>query len=218
MEMALYLDAFEKALLQYEVQKAYEILEDFTAVYPAIDFIDKVLLESMIRIGDKWENGEVALSQVYMSSKLCERISDGLLPSANLSIKPSPKMAIAVINDHHVLGKKIVKSMIQASGYQLTDLGYGLGVDELFEAVKSQGIRILILSVLMYPSALEIKKLVRLFREAQLKVKVLVGGAPFLMDPELWREVGADAMGRHAADDIPLIEAWIKEAFDHEVL
>lgn len=218
MALAIYLDAFEKALLQYEVEKAYDVLEAFTADYPAIEFIDKVLLEALIKIGDKWESGEVALSQVYMSSKLCERISDALLPRASYGAKPSPPMAIAVINDHHVLGKKIVKSIILASGYQLTDLGYGLSVEEVAEAVKAQGIQILILSVLMYPSALEIKKLVQLLKEAQLNVKVLVGGAPFLMDPELWREVGADAMGRHAADDVPLIEAWIKEGLNHDAL
>jgi methanogenic corrinoid protein MtbC1 len=35
---------------------------------------------------------------------------------------------------------------------------------------------------------------------------VVVGGAPFLFDPLLWREVGADAMGRSASEAPGIIE------------
>lgn len=218
MTYEMFQEPFEEVLLHYEVDKAYEILDAFTKVYPAIEFIDKVLLQSMINIGEKWESGEAALSQVYMSSRLCERMTETILPKSTAIFKASPPMAIAVLADHHVLGKKIVKSVINASGYNLIDLGYGLSVEDILRHVVSHQIQILIISVLMYPSALEIKKLTAELRRLQLPVKVLVGGAPFMMDPSLWQEVGADAMGRHAADDVPIIEAWIGEGVDHDKL
>lgn len=218
MTYEIFQEVFEKALLQYEVEKAYEILESFTKAYPAIEFIDKVLLQSMISIGEKWESGEAALSQVYMSSKLCERMTEEILPRSATAKKASPPMAIAVLADHHVLGKKIVKSIIHASGYNLMDLGYGLSVEDIVKGVESHHIQILIVSVLMYPSALEIKKLTAELKRLQVPVKVLVGGAPFMIDPWLWKEVGADAMGRHAADDVPIIEAWIREGLDNDKL
>jgi len=38
-----------------------------------------------------------------------------------------------------------------------------------------------------------------------------VGGAPFIFDPNLWQEVGADAMGRNAADAIKLLQKYEEE-------
>ena len=42
--------------------------------------------------------------------------------------------------------------------------------------------------------------------------KIAVGGAPFLFDPDLWREVGADAMGKNASDAISIVRKWMEEA------
>jgi methanogenic corrinoid protein MtbC1 len=40
----------------------------------------------------------------------------------------------------------------------------------------------------------------------------VVGGAPFLLDDELWKEVGADAMGRSASEAIEIVEAMTNES------
>jgi methanogenic corrinoid protein MtbC1 len=37
------------------------------------------------------------------------------------------------------------------------------------------------------------------------EVKVVVGGAPFRLDDQLWKEVGADAMGREASEALDII-------------
>jgi trimethylamine corrinoid protein len=37
------------------------------------------------------------------------------------------------------------------------------------------------------------------------QVRIVVGGAPFRFDAELWRQVGADAMGRTAADALDIV-------------
>ena len=49
------------------------------------------------------------------------------------------------------------------------------------------------------------------FKEAGVVVRVIVGGAPFLFDDKLWREVGADAMGRNAAEAVALVGGWMQE-------
>lgn len=41
-------------------------------------------------------------------------------------------------------------------------------------------------------------------------VRLRGGGAPFLFDENLWREVGADAMGRNAAEAVTLVSEWMQ--------
>jgi len=115
-------------------------------------------------------------------------------------------MAIAVLEDHHTLGKRIVISVLRAGGYEITDYGSGITVDTLVEKVNRDHIRILLISTLMLPAALRSKEAIARIKKAQPHTRVIVGGAPFNFDPSLWKEVGADAMGHNASDTLALVK------------
>ena len=101
-----------------------------------------------------------------------------------------------MLADHHVLGMRIVRATLSAAGYEATDYGHGIGARELAERALADGIEVLLVSTLMLPSALQVSELSTLLRGQDSRIKLVVGGAPFLFDKRLWREVGADAMGR----------------------
>ena len=50
-----------------------------------------------------------------------------------------------------------------------------------------------------------------LLTERGYKGKLIVGGAPFRLDPELWKQVGADATSGSAGDILLTIEGLVKE-------
>ena len=72
------------------------------------------------------------------------------------------------------------------------DFGCGLDVDELAELVKKHDIQLLMISTLMLHAALKVKELKTKLMENGYKTKIVVGGAPFRFDSELWQRVGAD--------------------------
>jgi methanogenic corrinoid protein MtbC1 len=86
-----------------------------------------------------------------------------------------------------------------------------MDVDELVERVITDKLRILLISVLMMPSALKIRELRNALDARGVQLKILVGGAPFQFDSQLWREVGADAMGLSAADAVAIVQHWAGE-------
>lgn len=204
-------EVFEKALINYNKLEVNKILLHFLAEKNGIDFIDEYIVKSLTSIGDKWEKGEVALSQVYMSSRLCEEIAISILAEKNFRIKNSRPVAIVSLEDYHTLGKKIVSAVVRSSGFDLIDYGSISEPEEIIKRVTEDRIKILMISVLMYHSALKIKKISQMLHEKDPSVKILVGGAPFLMDSTLWKEVGADEMGQSAADNIAIIDRWMKE-------
>ncbi|ABR32892.1 cobalamin B12-binding domain-containing protein [Clostridium beijerinckii] len=204
-------EAFEKALISYDKLEVNKILQHFLAEKNGIDFIDEYIVKSLTSIGEKWERGEVALSQIYMSSRLCEEIASSILEEKNFTIKNAKPIAIVTLEEYHTLGKKIVSAVVRSSGFDLIDYGSISGPEEIIKRVTDDSIKILMISVLMYPSALKIKKISQMLHEKDPSIKILVGGAPFLMDSTLWEEVGADKMGKSAADNIAIIEQWMKE-------
>ena len=172
--------------------------------------IETLMVPALIQLGHAWDKGQIALSQIYMSSRICEDIVEHSLPATAAERKTLPRLAIVVLSDYHTLGKRIVLSVLRASGFEVLDYGR-MEPHELVERVLADHVKILLISVLMLPSALKVKDVCAALAERGSPVRVAVGGAPFLFDPELWREVGADAMGRTAADAVTVVQRWSKE-------
>lgn len=202
--MKKYSEILEQALLSLDRAGAWELLEENAEDHPAIEVIEQILVPAMERIGEGWEQGRIALSQVYMSGRICEELADRLLPAETAERKKNPRMAICVLEDYHLLGKRIVYAALRAAAYELKDYGR-VTADELLSRVREDRIEIILISVLMLPSALQVKKVTEKFREKGMNIRVIVGGAPFLFDRELWKTVGADAMGKNAGDALQLI-------------
>jgi methanogenic corrinoid protein MtbC1 len=194
-------EQFEKALLSLDRLTAKKVVTEAAGQLTPMELVDHIIVAALTRIGESWEKGDTALSQVYMSGRICEELVDGILPSDDPQHKDQPPMAIAVLNDYHLLGKRIVYSVLRASGFEIKDYGR-VTVDEVVHKVQTDQIRVLLISTLMLHSALHIREVVAKLKAADLNVKVVVGGAPFRFDTQLWRAVEADAMG-HSASDVP---------------
>ncbi len=210
MEQAGFTQAFTEALLDFDQERVDALAATLISEGEKQYFLEHTLVEAMEAIGRGWEEGEYALSQVYLSGRICEELLEQLLPKEQRS-EAELKIGIATLADHHLLGKRIVHSFFQATGFPVQDLGHGMDAAELAEMVDEAKIRVLLVSVLMYNSALRVKALRQMLDQRCPGVKILVGGAPFAFAPALWQEVGADGMALHPAAGIKLVESWVKE-------
>lgn len=199
-------DAFELALLALDRVAPERLFEQAAAGPDGLRAAVRLVGDSLERIGAGWERGTVALSQVYMAGRICEELVDRLLPPGDPQRTDQPRLGLAVLADHHLLGMRIVRATLRAAGYAVTDFGHGIGARELAGRATADGIEVLLVSTLMLSSALQVRELGALLRAGDARVKLVVGGAPFLFDERLWREVGADAMGRCATDAPRIVE------------
>jgi trimethylamine corrinoid protein len=191
-------EALESALLAVDRTRAREIFMKGVQTDGSLPFMENLVGEVFDRIGAAWESGSIALSQVYMAGRICEELSLAVLPSGHPDRKNDPDIAVALFEDHHTLGKRMVLSVLRTEGYATLDWGQ-VNLESTLARLRREPVDILMLSCLMLSSALHIRKLTKAIREEHLPVKVVVGGAPFRFDTELWMEVGADAMGTTAS-------------------
>ncbi len=196
------------ALLDLDANGVSSALELFEG--DQVRLADAVVAPALSHLGDGWERGEVALSQVYMAGRLLERAMQGL-PRATEAARTSPRIGIGVLGDRHSLGKRIVKTALKLAGFPVIDLGSGLRPEELAQRARAEDVELVMISVLMMHHALKVEDVVSALRAHDHPAPVVVGGAPFVHDPELWRRVGADAYGRSAADAIRIAAAYALE-------
>ena len=200
---------FERELLLMNTLNAKEILNHALDIVSYEAALNRIIVPTLQRIGSGMDSGNYSLSQIYMSGKICEKLVEDILPKPPLEFCQSPKIAIGVLADHHQLGKRIIYSTLRAAGYDLMDFGSGLKVEELINKTIDNQIQFLLISVLMFPSALQVKEV-----KSGLKghnVKVIVGGAPFLFDRSLNTKIEADAVGYNGTDAIQILNSFIKE-------
>lgn len=199
------------ALLSLDRLSVQKILHETCTKYGIMPTLDGLLIPALSEIGNAWENGSVSLSQVYMSSRICEDIISSILPLRAVSPTPTPRLGIAVLADHHMLGKRIVTSVLASGNFRIIDYGQISSGNKLAVLATKDNLEILLISTLMLRAVEEVRQ-VKAQRDALgASFKIIVGGAPYLLDATLYQEVGADAMARSAADVIPLIRKFEQE-------
>jgi methanogenic corrinoid protein MtbC1 len=74
--------------------------------------------------------------------------------------------------------------------------------DDILKAAREHKPDLIALSATMYLNVDSVARLIRALRqEDSLKgIKIMVGGRPFNLDPELWKRVGADGCARDALE------------------
>ena len=208
--MDLMIEEFKNALLQINRIKAAKVFERCYKEENSFAMLEQLTIQTLENIGAGWENGTISLSQVYMSGVICEQLIEEYMPKLDIKRTNAPHMAIAVLQDHHALGKRIVYSILRAGGFELLDFGHGQTVEEVVQKTLENKVEVLLISTLMLSSAMKVKQVKEKLTAMGSKTKIIVGGAPFRLDPTLWKSVGADLDGKDASNVIKAIEQIMK--------
>lgn len=199
---------FRQALESLDRVEAEAVFKTALGQLPPVQAVEQLIVPALAQIGQAWDTGDLALSQVYMSGRFCEALVEKVLPASDPDRKHQPRSAIVVLSDHHMLGQRIVYSVMRASGFELFNYGCMEGPELITRAITDR-LDVLMISVLMLPSALKIGPVCARLKAQNPGLRVVVGGAPFMFDSHLWREVGADAMGRTASDAVSIVATWM---------
>lgn len=110
---------------------------------------------------------------------------------------PRGKLLLGVVEgDIHDIGKNLVRTMFEASGWLVFDLGKDVKLDRFVEEQKKIKADLVGLSALMTTSMIAMEKAVGMLKASDPQVKVLVGGAP--LNPEIAAKFGSDGYAEDA--------------------
>ncbi|WP_334077691.1 cobalamin B12-binding domain-containing protein [Paenibacillus sanfengchensis] len=111
-------------------------------------------------------------------------------------------VAACVGEELHEIGLRMVSDIFELNGWETFYIGANVPFASVIRTVIERKADVLALSATLTYHVSLVRKLIGEIRvneaEACRKVKILVGGMPFNIDPELWRSVGADGYARDA--------------------
>lgn len=203
------LDMFTRALLHTDRSTAEKIFTDISSDISIIQLADDFLSPALERIGDAYEEGAIDIPAFYVIGRICEELLATFLPYKKAE-KKEYEIAIVALEDFHSIGKRMIISALQSEGFDVLDYGYGLTVHDVIRKAEEDCIKALLISSHKVSSAHMVGYLTNILKINRSNIKVVVGGAPFKSQKNLWREVGADAVCNSAKDAIGIVKRFVK--------
>jgi methanogenic corrinoid protein MtbC1 len=183
----------------------------FEIVVPAIERMVKSFTEDF----------DATLAQHFLASQIAVEVTDAMLPRFARAPEIVGRIVIGTARgDFHGLGKKIVSGCLKAKMIQVVDLGLNVEPARFVDEAVAQWASVIGISSMMIHTArgADGPSGVRALLDARGlsgRIKLVVGGAPYRFDPELYRTVGADgwaADGMAAARVVADFIAAVKTA------
>lgn len=121
-------------------------------------------------------------------------------------------MATCVAGDLHEIGVRMVSDFFEMDGWDTFYLGANTPTASLLRTIEERGAEVMAISATMTFHLRAVRELIAALRdsEAGQRVKILVGGYPFNLAPDLWRVVGADAWGRDALESVVVADRLLR--------
>jgi corrinoid protein of di/trimethylamine methyltransferase len=187
-------------------QLALEAVERRIDAYTAIE---RGLVDGMGRAGELFESEEYFIPELLLCSDAMYAGLDILRP--HLKIEDANqrrfKVVIGVVEgDTHDIGKNLVKIMLEASGFDVIDLGRDIPPQQFVETAVSENADVIALSTLMTTTMDAMAEVVERLQKTNLRerFKVIVGGGP--ISPAFADRIHADGYANSAPNAVKLVK------------
>ena len=182
-----------------------------------IDLINDALMVGMGVVSKLYDDGIIFLPNVMMSA---DAMLNGIeFCKSQTTEIPEPKGTVVchvAEGDVHDIGKNIVAALLRAAGYDVTDLGRDVPVDEVIEAVVKEKPILLTGTALMTTTMYAFKEINDKLLEKGLKLPFACGGGAVNQDFVAQYDLGV--YGEEASDAVKIADAILASGNDIEKL
>jgi corrinoid protein of di/trimethylamine methyltransferase len=200
------------AVVEGEEEIAAEAAQEIIDNEGDLDEVVANLTDVMRDLGEKFENFEIFLPQMLLSSDAMMAAMDVIKPVLieQGTNKQKGKVVIGTAaGDMHEIGKDIVRTVLNADGFEVVDLGPDVNSLEFVSKANEMGADIIAISSLMTTTMPGAKEVLEVLNDKGIreKFKVLVGGAP---TNKTWaEESGFDGWAENASDAVRLANSLV---------
>lgn len=172
----------------------------------------KACQEGMDAVGELFENGEYFVGDLIYAGEILTQAIEIIKPAlSNIENNTIGKIILCTVKDDlHDIGKNIVKSLLEAGGFKVLDLGTDTPADKIVSTAKAENISIIALSGVLTLSLDSMRSTVKAFEDAGMRndVKIIIGGSP--VNENAFNMIGADAWAISPQKTVAICRQWVQ--------
>lgn len=194
--------AYLAALLEGNRQQAATLVSDaLDAGVEVREIYLHVFQTTQHEIGRLWQTNRVSVAQEHYCTAATQLIMSQLYPRIFAGPRCGRTMVAACASgDLHEIGVRMVADLFELDGWDTHYLGASVPADDVVQTVIDRGADVLAASATLTVHVPRVAALIAAMRAAPTRsdVVILVGGYPFSLVPDLWRDLGADGSAADA--------------------
>lgn len=198
------LEKMHTAVVEYEEDEARDLAQEYLdAGHDPLEGIMNGLAKGMEEVGKLFENNEYFVPEVLMCADALYAGLGVLRPHVPVAENERGKGQVVIgtiEGDVHDIGKNIVKMMFDVAGWTVHDLGKDVPLEKFVEEQLKTESEVVALSAMMTTTMLGMQKVIKMIKEKNPNVQILLGGAPVTQD--VAGNYGADGYADNASNAV----------------
>ncbi|HKY04027.1 MAG TPA: cobalamin-dependent protein [Blastocatellia bacterium] len=177
------------------------------------DIYLSVFQRSQYEIGRLWQMNRISVAQEHYCTAATQLIMSQLYPLIFSGEKNGRTLvATCVGGDLHEIGVRMVSDFFEMEGWDTFYLGANTPTESILQTVVERKADVLAVSATMTFNVNVVAEIIAAMRAAPATagLKIIVGGYPFNVSPDLWREIGADACPGDALEAVALANRLVE--------
>lgn len=197
-----YLDLLLAGNRKEAAQLIKKLVNEGTAIK---DIYEHVFQKTQYEVGALWQTNQITVAHEHYCTAATQLIMSQLYPKIFAMEKNDKRLvACSVAEDLHEIGIRMVTDFFEMEGWDTYYLGANIPDSHLIESIKENDPDVVAISVTLPLHISKAKNLIKKLRHHHEfeHLKIMVGGYPFKVVPDLWQKIGADASAGSAYDAI----------------
>ncbi len=187
------LEGLAEAVVAYDEDKAAELTRKaLDAGIEPNDAILEGLARGMEKVGKLYEQQEYFVPELLLCADALTAGLEVLKPHIKVeTLEARLKVVIGTVEgDIHDIGKNLVRTMYEAAGWEVYDLGADVKIGRFLEEQQRTKADVVAVSALMTMSMAAIPTIIKSIKAHDPRITVMAGGAP--LTRETAKQYGAD--------------------------
>ena len=204
------IDEIREAVLEGDEERAAELARaEVEAGTDPARILDDALIAAMDEAGRRMTSGEMFIPEILIAADAMKEGLEVLKP--HLPVDATSLRGTVVIGsvqgDLHDIGKNLVALMLEGAGFDVVDLGVDVAPEDFVSTAEERDADIVGMSALLVTTMPRMDVGVTQIREAGLRARVLLGGAP--LTQAYAEKAGADGYASDAPRAVALVQELV---------
>lgn len=167
------------------------------------DIYFNILAKALKEVGILWEKGQVEIwKEHYITEVTIDIMKEVKVREKRKTSKAYKMISVAASAELHNVGLRMLSDFLEIEGWNIIYLGSNVPVQSLINAIKVEKPDILALSITLEHHIDIAKNTIEAIKNyfGKNTPKIIIGGAAFQRNKNLWKYTGADYYGLTAED------------------
>lgn len=203
--LAALANSYLESLLLLDRETAItNVLQEMSAGLSISSLFNHLIYPVQQELGRLWQENRITVLQEHYSTAATELLLARVRNDFIGSSREVLALGLCPESEQHCLGMRMFGELLETDGWRVAYIGANAPARDVLKHLKTSKTDLVAVSVATALSLNKTRQLIAAIRELPRKQlpAILVGGLAFKSNPNLWKTIGADALGTDLLDGL----------------